>query len=382
MAEDIAQEKTEEPTAQKLKKARDDGQVARSQELPGATVMIGAVSAMVLMGGWLLENLITVFKSGFIFDNKTLASPQLLPLTFGTQAAEAYLVIVPIFIVTVVLAIGASGATGGYLFSLKSIAPKASKINPMEGFKRMFGTKALVELTKAILKFTLVTGVLVLMININLDQLVQIGRMPLEPAMHAAGNLVVQSALYVTLSLVAIAAIDVPWQKHEFTKRMRMTKQEIKDEYKDIEGRPEVKAQIRRRQREMSDQRMMGNVKDADVVITNPEHYAVALAYDPSGDGAPILVAKGADLIAARIREEATTHGVHIFQAPPLARALYYTTEVDRTIPESLYVAVAQVIAYVFSLSSVQPGKPGMQRPRPEVPPDMQFDERGRLIVQ
>ncbi len=163
---------------------------------------------------------------------------------------------------------------------------------------------------------------------------------------------------------------------------MRMTKQEIKDEYKDIEGRPEVKAQIRRRQREMSNQRMMANVKDADVVITNPSHFAVALAYDPTGDGAPTLVAKGADLIAARIREEANTHGVHIFEAPPLARALYYTTEVDRSIPEGLYVAVAQVIAYVFSLGTVTPGKPGMARPNPEVPADMHFDENGRLIVR
>ena len=269
MAEDSAQEKTEEPTARKLQKARDDGQVARSQELPGAAVMIGAVSTMVLMGGWLITGLVDVFKAGFVFDRKTLLSPDLLPLTFGSQAVHAYLVVVPVFIVTIVLAILASGATGGYLFSLKSIAPKASKINPMEGFKRMFGVKALVELTKALLKFTLVTGVLVLMINLNLEALVQIGRMPLEPALHAAGEMVVKSALYVTLSLIVIASIDVPWQKHEFMKRMRMTKQEIKDEYKDIEGRPEVKAQIRRRQREMSNQRMMANVKDADVVITD-----------------------------------------------------------------------------------------------------------------
>ena len=382
MAEESAQEKTEEPTARKLQKAREDGQVARSQELPGAAVMIGAVTTMVLMGGWLITSLTAVFKAGFVFDNKTLLSPDLLPLTFGSQAVQAYLVVVPVFLVTIVLAILASGATGGYLFSLKSIAPKASKINPLEGFKRMFGIKALVELTKALLKFSLVTGVLALMININLEALVQIGRMPLEPALHAAGEMVVKSALYVTLSLIVIAGIDVPWQKHEFMKRMRMTKQEIKDEYKDIEGRPEVKAQIRRRQREMSNQRMMANVKDADVVITNPSHFAVALAYDPTGDGAPTLVAKGADLIAARIREEANTHGVYIFEAPPLARALYYTTEVDRSIPEGLYVAVAQVIAYVFSLGTVTPGKPGMARPKPEVPADMHFDENGRLIVR
>ena len=379
MDEETGAEKTEEPTARKLQKAREDGQVARSQEMPGATVMIGTVALMVLIGGWLITGLIAVFKAGFVFDRTTLASPDLLPLSFGSQAVSAFAVVIPVFIATIVLAILSSGATGGYLFSLKSIAPKASKISPIEGFKRMFGPKALIELTKAILKFTLVTGVLVLMININLDELIQIGRMPLEPAMQKSGELIAQAALYVTLSLVVIAAIDVPWQKREFNNRMKMTKQEVKDEYKDIEGRPEVKAQIRRRQREMSNQRMMQSVKDADVVVTNPEHFAVALSYDPTGEGAPIVVAKGADLIAASIREEATTHGVYIFQAPPLARALFYTTEVDQTVPEELYVAVAQVIAYVFSLDTVKPGQPGMQKPKPQVPPEMAFDASGKL---
>ena len=379
MAEETGAEKTEEPTARKLQKAREDGQVARSQEMPGATVMIGTVALMVLIGGWLITGLIAVFKAGFVFDRTTLASPDLLPLSFGSQAVSAFAVVIPVFIATIVLAILSSGATGGYLFSLKSIAPKASKISPIEGFKRMFGPKALIELTKAILKFTLVTGVLALMISINLDDLIQIGRMPLEPAMQKSGELIAQAALYVTLSLVVIAAIDVPWQKREFNNRMKMTKQEVKDEYKDIEGRPEVKAQIRRRQREMSNQRMMQSVKDADVVVTNPEHFAVALSYDPTGEGAPIVVAKGADLIAASIREEATTHGVYIFQAPPLARALFYTTEVDQTVPEELYVAVAQVIAYVFSLDTVKPGQPGMQKPKPQVPPEMAFDASGKL---
>ena len=379
MSEDTGAEKTEEPTARKLQKARDDGQVARSTEMPGATVMIGAVALMVLTGGALITKLIGVFKAGFMFDRTTLLSPDLLPLTFGTQAINAFIVVIPVFIATIVLAILASGATGGYLFSLKSIAPKASKINPLEGFKRMFGTKALVELVKAVLKFSLVTGVLILMINLNLESLVQIGRMPLEPALQSAGDLIAKSALFVTLSLVVIAAIDVPWQKYEFNKRMKMTKQEVKDEYKDIEGRPEVKAQIRRRQREMSDQRMMQNVKDADVVITNPEHFAVALSYDPTGDGAPTVVAKGADLMAAGIREEAKAHGVYIFEAPPLARALFFTTEVDQTVPEDLYVAVAQVIAYVFSLDSISPGQQGMQKPKPVVPSGMAFDASGKL---
>jgi flagellar biosynthetic protein FlhB len=174
--------------------------------------------------------------------------------------------------------------------------------------------------------------------------------------------------------------IDVPYQKYSFMKRMRMTKQEIKDEHKDMEGRPEVKAQIRRRQREVSTARMMQKVKEADVIITNPEHFAVALSYDPTSDGAPLLLAKGVDHSAARIREEGKTHSIEIFAAPELARALYFTTELDQPIPEALYFAVAQVIAYVFSLAQVEPGVDPMARPAPKLPASMLFDTNGKPL--
>ena len=175
--------------------------------------------------------------------------------------------------------------------------------------------------------------------------------------------------------------IDAPYQKYSFIKRMRMTKQEVKDEMKDMEGQPEVKQQIRRRQREMANNRMIQKVQDADVVITNPEHFAVALSYDPTGDGAPILLAKGSDHMAARIREEAEKHGVEMFAAPPLARALYFSTEIDQAVPESLYLAVAQVIAYVFSLADVRPGVAPMLKPQPKVPASMLFDTNGKLMT-
>jgi flagellar biosynthetic protein FlhB len=378
MAEQSNQERTEAPTARRLSKAREDGQVARSVELPAAAVMISAVTLLFLAGSWLLLKLAEGFKAGFVIDRTTLFSPDLLPAMVGAQLLHAFGVIAPILLLTAVVAIVASGLTGGYLFSVKALLPKGSKLNPLNGLKRMFGPKAAVELIKALLKFALVAGVLVAMVQVNLGDLVQLGNMPLEPAMRRAGELIVESALYVTLSLVLIAAIDVPWQKYDFLKRMRMTKQEVKDELKDIEGRPEVKAQIRRRQREMSNARMMQKVKDADVVITNPEHFAVALAYDPAGDGAPTLVAKGADLMAQQIREEANRHGVPIFEAPPLARALFFTTEVERPIPEALYLAVAQVIAYVFSLAAVRPGRAAMTKPTPQVPPEMRFDATGQ----
>jgi flagellar biosynthetic protein FlhB len=375
-----AQDKTEDPTAQKLKKARDDGQVARSMELPAAVIVIGSIAILMVMGSWLISRLSTVFAQGFVFDRQLIEKPLLLPAHFGEQMLAAFVLVLPIVLFTMVAAIVASGVTGGYLFSFSAVMPKGSKLDPISGLKRIFGTHALVELGKAILKFVIVAGVLWWSLMVNMDSLIKIGQMGLEPALSAAGKMILQSGLWVALSLALIAMIDVPWQKHSFTKRMRMTKQEVKDEYKQMEGSPEVKAQIRRRQREMANSRMMQRIKDADVVITNPEHFAVALEYDPTGDGAPIMVAKGSDHMAALIREEAKAHGVHLFEAAPLARAIYFTTEVEQQVPEDLYHAVAQVIAYVFSLEAASPMNPQQDKPRVKVPPSMLFNPDGSRL--
>ena len=377
-----SEEKTEEPTSRRLQKAREEGQVARSQELPAAAITIAALSMILITGGMLISKLSEAFSSGFNFDRKLVHSSNLLPAIFAHELLESYLLIAPLLLLTAAVAIASSGATGGFLFEMGAVAPKFSKLNPMNGFKRMFGMKAAVELGKALLKFTLVSGAVAWVLMDNVGTLNKIGRMALEPGMLIAGEMLTRSSLIMACALVVIALIDVPFQRWQFMKQMRMTKQEIKDEMKDMEGRPEIKAQIRRRQREMSNARMMDKVKDADVVITNPEHFAVALAYDPNGDSAPILLAKGADAIAARIREKAKKHGVEIFQAAPLARALYFTTEVNHPVPEDLYYAVAQVIAYVFNLASIRPGAAPVQRPQPTLPPNMLFDADGRLETE
>ena len=380
MAENSSAEQTEEPTARKLRNAREEGQVARSVELPAAAVTIGAILVLFMMGGYWIKQVAEIFASGFKFDRKTLDNPDLMVATFAHQLGESFLLIVPVLLVTAILAILSSGATGGYLFSLKSILPNFGKLSIMSGFGRMFGARAAVELIKAILKFSLVAVVLWSLVSRQMDKMMQLGQMAVEPALTAAGWMIAESALWLSLSLLVIALIDAPYQRYAFMKRMRMTKQEVKDEMKDMEGRPEVKQQIRKRQREMANNRMIQKVKDADVVITNPEHFAVALSYDPTGDGAPILLAKGTDHMAARIREEAQKHGVEMFAAPPLARALYFSTEVDYPVPESLYLAVAQVIAYVFSLADVRPGVDPMPKPSPKVPASMQFDANGKLV--
>jgi flagellar biosynthetic protein FlhB len=378
MSDDSA-ERTEEPTGRRLSKAIEEGDVARSMELPAAAVMIAGAVTMALMGSWWVSRFAQQMRAGFTFDRKTLDTPTLLPTTFLHAVGEGLLVVLPLMVVTAVVAIAASGVTGGFHFSAKAFAPKFSKLSPISGVKRMFGTHALVELMKAIGKFSVVSLVLWWLINRYLVELMRLANMGLEPALGATGEMIMQSVIWLTLSLLVIAAIDAPYQRWSYFKKLRMTKQEIKDEMKDSEGRPEVKQQIRRRQREMSNARMIAKVKDADVVITNPEHFAVALSYDPTADGAPILLAKGADHIAARIREEARQNGVEMFSSPQLARALYFTTEVDQPIPESLYHAVAPVIAYVFSLAQVRPGVEPMAKPNPEVPPSMRFDAEGRL---
>jgi flagellar biosynthetic protein FlhB len=380
MAEESGAEKTEDPTARKLRNARDEGQVARSNELPAAAVTIGAILVMFMMGGYWMQKITEIFASGFKFDRKTLDNPDLMVTTFAHHLGQSFLLIVPVLMVTVVLAILSSGATGGYLFSLKSTLPNFGKLSIMAGIGRMFGAHAAVELLKSILKFTLVATVLWSLVSRQMDQMMQLGQMAVEPALAAAGWMIGESALWLSVSLLVIALIDAPYQKYSFIKRMRMTKQEVKDEMKDMEGRPEVKQQIRQRQREMANNRMIQKVKDADVVITNPEHFAVALSYDPTGDGAPILLAKGSDHMAARIREEAQKNGVEMFAAPPLARALYFSTKVDYPVPESLYLAVAQVIAYVFSLADIRPGVAPMPKPLPKVPASMQFDANGKLM--
>ena len=373
-------EKTEQPTARRLRKAREDGDVARSMELPAAAVMIAAAAVIVFMGSWWVSRLARDMTAGFTFDRKALETPTLLPGLFFSAVADGLLMVLPLLVATAVVAIAASGVTGGYHFSIKSVAPNWGKLSPVNGFKRMFGTHGLVELLKALAKCAVVGFVLWTLVNRHMGELMLMGRMNVDTALASAGRLITESTLWLTLSLVFIALIDAPYQKWSYIKKLRMTKQEIKDELKDMEGRPEVKQQIRRRQREMANARMMAKVKDADVVITNPEHFAVALAYDPTSDGAPILLAKGADHIAARIREEARSHGVEMFSSPQLARALYFTTEVDQPIPEALYHAVAPVIAYVFSLANVRPGVAPMAKPHPQVPPSMRFDANGQLV--
>ncbi len=380
MAEESSQEKTEEPTAQRLKKAREDGQIARSQELAPAAMMVIATLFFTMMGQFMFTSMSNLFKSQLQFDRKITDKAELLPAIFGNSVVDGFLIVLPLLAILYVIAILSTTLSGGFIFSPKMLVPKFSKLNPLSGLARMFGIEALINLGKAIAKFLVVGAILLVSVMNNLQELTHISQMDLQPAMALAGNIIVDSCFWLSLGLVLVALVDVPIQRHQLNKKLKMTMQEVKDEMKNSEGSPEVKGQIRRRQREILNNKMMGKVKDADVVITNPTHFAVALSYDPMGDGAPLLVAKGEDGLAARIREEAKAHDVYIFEAPLLARALYFTTKLDHPIPEALYHAVAQVIAYVFSLNQSYGRGHDVVKPSPSVPDEMKFDSNGALM--
>ncbi len=382
MAEDSDDDKTEEPTDRRLEKAHDDGQVARSQDLTIAITMILVATTFFMFGGYFFRALAEVFASGFVFDRRVLFSPQILPAMFGKFAVDGLLVVAPIFGLTIIIAISSSLMMGGFIFSLKAVEPKLSRLSPLEGIKKVFGMKALIELLKAIAKFSLIASTLYFVASWYVKDLSFLGVMPLEPSLESAAEIVSGGFLLVTLSLIIIASIDVPYQLISFKNRMMMSIREIKDESKDAEGRPEVRARIRRRQREIAMGSMLEAVAGADVVITNPEHFAVALAYDAATSQAPRVVAVGIDFAALRIKEQAVASGVMIFEAPPLARALYYTVDVNDYVPEELYHAVAMVIAYVFSMNTYAGDKSGVTMPKPVVPKSMQFDSGGNRIVE
>jgi flagellar biosynthetic protein FlhB len=376
MADESA-EKTEEPTSRRLDKARSDGQLARSMELPVAAMALGAVGFFSLMGGWLFNGMSQLFVSQLEFDRKITDKAELLPGLFAQAVVDAFLLILPIMLLMYFIAIVSTVLSGGMVFSMGMLEPKFSKLNPLTGLKRIFGLKSLIELGKSIAKFVVVGGILLLQVSNHMDELLNLANMDLNQAMAVAGKLIVDACFWLAMGLVLIALADVPIQQYQVHKKLMMSRQEVRDEMKDSEGRPEVKQKIKQRQREMANNKMMAKVKDADVVITNPQHFAVALAYDPNGEGAPILLAKGSDEMARRIREEAQAHAVELFPAPELARALYFTTQVDEPIPEGLYHAVAQVIAYVFSLNQSYAAGEGVLKPIPVVPENMRFDSNG-----
>lgn len=368
--QDDAQEKTEEPTPRRREQAREKGQVPRSRELNTAVLMLATGGYVVLLGDGIVDGLAETARQQFDLPAEALGDPSVMTQHLGRSVFAALAALTPFFVISYLVAALSPMLLGGWSFSMASAAPKLDKISPIKGLQRVFGAQGLMEFVKAFAKFVLLSTGAALLIWYSLDELISLGREPGTRAIAHAGELLGEGFLLMSLGLLLIAAIDVPFQIWNHTRNLRMTHQEVRDESKETEGRPEVRAEIKKRQQEMAQGRMMQNVPDADVVVTNPTHYAVALKYSDDMR-APQVVAKGKDSVARSIRELAEAHSVPLFEEPTLARMLHETTELEQEIPARLYVAVAQVLAYVYRLDAAR--REG--RAPPEPPADIDVPE-------
>jgi flagellar biosynthetic protein FlhB len=353
--EQTGQERTEQPTERRLQEARKKGQVPRSKELNTMLSLLLASISLLVFGGHISQNLMQISVEGFSIPRELAFDTAQLPFQFMYMVSHALLALSPFMAIMLVSVFAGPLLMGGWSFSLETISFKLEKLDPIKGLARIFSLKGLVELVKALAKFVLLLGAAILVFFSIDQQLLSLASMTPKAAGLEAVTILVQVLLILSATTILIVALDVPFELWNHSKQLRMTKQEIKDEMKETDGNPQVKQRIRTLQRQLAESRMMDDVRTADVVITNPTHYAVALQYLDRPGSAPKVVAKGKDLTALRIRSIAADCDIPIFEAPPLARALYRSTEIGYEIPHVLYMAVARVLAYVFQLKSATP---------------------------
>ncbi len=365
------QEKTEQPTAKRLDDARKKGQIARSRELNTmAITLIGGI-ALVSMSSHIGKGLWDLMTNNFTIPRQDMYDTTAMVNRLALAIQDALFMLLPFFLVVVVLAIASSVALGGYTFSGESLAPNFGKLNPIKGLKRVFSLRGLVELLKALAKFLLVGSATGLVLWNTLGGFMSLSQMDLTKAASEMGSLIGGAFILISSTLIIIAMVDAPFQLWQHKRQLKMTRQEVREEMKDTEGRPEVKGRIRNLQREFAQRRMMEEVPKADVIVTNPTHYAIALRYDQDTMLAPEVVAKGSGEVAANIRRVGLEHEVPMVEAPMLARAIYFNTELGDAIPAGLYLAVAKILAYVFQLRIYRTDG-GL---RPEVPVDLSIPE-------
>ena len=361
-------ERTEEPSQRRLEEARKRGQVPRSRELTNFATMIGGSAALVASGGALSVRMSQMVRSGLSIDPQSLFDPTTMLSALSSACMSALAVLLPIFGTVIGLVLLASVAMGGWNFSVEALVPDFTRLSPLAGVKRLFGLRGATELGKALVKCAVVGGVCAGIVSWTFRDVLALAHMEPRAAIGRGAGLMSWSFVWLCASLVLIAIVDVPLQLFQFKQGLRMTRQELRDEAKESDGRPETKQRIRRMQQTLARRRMMHKVPTADVVIVNPTHFAVALKYDPKKMRAPRLLAKGADLVAQNIRRIAEEHRVPIFESPKLARALYRSTDLNNEIPAGLYVAVAQVLSYIFRVRALNPTAAARTaRPNPQV---------------
>ncbi|MHB1188046.1 flagellar biosynthesis protein FlhB [Thiobacillus sp.] len=354
MAEESDQDKTESASPQRLEKAREEGQVAQSRELATFVVLMTSGATLWMMAGNLGQTMSNIVRGGLQFNPGIARDSAHVMAQLSNQFFEAALALAPFFLLVVIAALASPLLLRGWLFSSKALAPKFNRLNPFSGIKRMFSSQGLIELVKSLAKVGLLGGVAVWLIWSNVGAIFSLSLESPPVAIQHMGDIIGKMFLLVSGAMIFIVVIDLPYQLWSHFKKLRMSKEELRREAKESEGDPHLKAHIRAQQREVARRRMMSEIPTADVVVTNPTHYAVALKYSEGKMRAPRVVAKGADAVAARIRELAAEHKVPLLEAPPLARALFRHTELGDEIPAKLYAAVAEVLAYVFQLRHFQ----------------------------
>lgn len=350
MAEDSDLEKTEQASSKRLESARDEGDVPRSRELATVTVLFTAGIILLMMGEHLSDALKTSLSAGLRFDRTAAFDPVVLLVKMSDSVYQLILAFAPFALILLAVSIAAPIMIGGWVFNGKASVPQFDRLNPMKGLGNLFSSTSAIELVKSIAKTLLVATVAYIVMSHDIEPILSLSLLPLKTSISEVHHLMLTGFLSIVSALVFIAAIDVPYQLYHHANKLKMTKEEVRQESKESEGNPEIKARIRQQQREMARRRMMSEIPKADVVITNPTHYAVAIKYQDEGMSAPIVVAKGADAVALKIREIATDNKVLIIEAPKLARALYAHADLGDEIPAALYSAVAEVLAYVFQM--------------------------------
>ena len=347
-----ANERTEQPTARRKQESRKKGQVPRSRELNTMLSLFFGGIGLLLLGGSIAPAFMSLFSSALDFGRQSAYDKAAVSIHFAEMTLASLGIFAPFLLVMLIGAFAGPLLMGGWSFSPAAMAFKLEKLNPLTGLKRVFSAKGLLELLKALFKFVILIGATLILFDIHLDKILYLGGFEPQQAFGESVHILQWSLLLLSLTLALIVVFDVPFELWNHNRQLKMTRQEVKDELKETEGRPEIKSRIRALQREISQRRMMEAIPEAQVVITNPTHYAIALKYDDAPGSAPRVVAKGRDLVAFRIRSLAIEHDVAIFSAPPLARALYGATEIGEEIPHNLYLAVARVLAYVYQLRS------------------------------
>lgn len=354
MSEESDLEKTEPASPRRLEKAREEGTVARSRELSTLILLGSAVGGLWVGAASLGSSMQAALRQGLQFERAVGFDTSRMLARIGAMLLDALLALVPLLGVMTLAALVAPLMLGGWLFATKSLAPNFGKLDPLAGIGRMFSAQSLAELAKALAKSALIGGVAWLVISGDLETMMALMAQPAGMAVPQMIMLVARHCALITAALLLVALIDVPYQLWSHYRKLRMSREDLRQEHKESEGDPHIKAQIRRQQQQMARRRMMAEVPKADIVVTNPTHFAVALKYQDGDMRAPRVVAKGVDRVAERIRAIAREHGVAVLEAPPLTRALYKHTKLGAEIPAGLYTAVAEVLAWVYRLKRWQ----------------------------